>query len=71
MIPCYSSVYGCLCGPIDETKGLGHVLVWIVFSCVELDAGGKLKPLKAPKGKEKEYDEVKIHTNNETILLPF
>ena len=26
-----------------------------------LDTGGKLKPLKAPKGKEKDYDEVR-HT---------
>jgi hypothetical protein len=25
---------------------------------VELDSGGKLKPMKAPKSKEKEYDEV-------------
>ena len=32
-----------LCEPIDRAKGFGHVLVWIVFSCVELDAGGKLK----------------------------
>lgn len=32
-----------LCEPIDKAKALRHVLVWIVFSCVEVDAGGKLK----------------------------
>lgn len=33
-----------------------------------LDAGGKLKPLKAPKGKEKDYDEVR-HTFHVRSLM--
>ena len=33
----------------------------IVSDC-KLDPGGKLKPMKAPKSKEKEYDEVKYRT---------